>query len=244
MLDKETLAQVLGTHPFRYYDQIASTNDEAVAWLKDGAPEGAIVIADEQLRGRGRLGRIWHTPKGVALAVSIVLKPLPQQASHLSLLGAVAVAELCESLEIAQVGIKWPNDVQIGGKKVCGILPEAVWQEDKLLGVVLGIGVNVHVSFDETLAQTAINLADATPQVLSRAGLIGRLLEKVLYWRSFLGDSLLLQAWQARLTTLGQQVRVGDVVGLAREVDVQGALWIETPQGKRERVIAGDIEIQ
>lgn len=240
MLSQETLDVVLGGRPFRFFPVTDSTNDDAIAWLSAGASAGAAVIADEQRKGRGRMGRVWHTPAGVALAVSVVLKPPPQAAARAGMLGAVAVAELCESLGVADVGIKWPNDVQIGGRKVCGILPQAVWHNQTLVGVVLGMGINVRVRFDGDLEQTAISLEDALHRPLHRAQILLALLARVDAWAQRMTDDALLQAWRARLRTLGQAVRVDDVQGVAVDVDNDGALLIETQDGQ-VRVVAGDI---
>lgn len=240
-LTQATLANALATRPFRFYPSVASTNDEAAAWARAGAPQGAVVIADEQTHGRGRMGRIWHTPPHVALAVSVVLKPPPTFATRAGLLGALCVAELCEGLGIAGVGIKWPNDVQINGLKVCGVLPEAVWEGETLRAVVLGIGVNVRVVLDGDLRQIATNLEAHTPTPLDRTQLVATLLTQVDVWAARIGEDALLQAWRSRLTTLGKRVESGDVVGLAVDVLPDGALLIQTDDGRRERLVAGDI---
>jgi BirA family transcriptional regulator, biotin operon repressor / biotin---[acetyl-CoA-carboxylase] ligase len=146
-LSQELLSQSL-KRDFRFFPTVDSSNDIAQAWIRDGAKAGSVVLADEQLKGRGRRGRFWYTPAGVALAVSVIIKPSAEFATRSSMVGALAVYELCNSLGIKETGIKWPNDVQIRGKKVSGILPEAVWEGDKLLAVVLGMGINVRVPFD------------------------------------------------------------------------------------------------
>src|SRR5690606_4117303 len=131
----------------RFYERADSTNDLALAWLREGAPIGAVVIADEQLKGRGRKGRVWHTPPGVALAVSVVLRPPVDALHQVGMVGALAIADVCQQHVPDDVAIKWPNDVQVGGRKVSGILPETAWEADRLLGVVLGMGLNVRVDF-------------------------------------------------------------------------------------------------
>jgi BirA family biotin operon repressor/biotin-[acetyl-CoA-carboxylase] ligase len=240
MLSQETLEAVLNGRAFRFFPVTDSTNDDAIAWLSAGADAGAVVVADEQRKGRGRMGRVWHTPPGVALAVSVVLKPPPQAAARAGMLGAVAVAELCEELGAPKVTIKWPNDVQIDGRKVCGILPQAVWRNETLVGVVLGMGVNVRVRFEGELAQTAVSLEDVLARPLHRAHVLASLLARVDAWAGRMTGDALLQAWKARLSTLGQEVRVDAVQGLAVDVDSDGALLIETQDGIA-RVVAGDI---
>lgn len=240
-LSQHKLTQLL-TNPVRYYGSVDSTNDLAKQWLIDGGQAFSIIVADEQRKGRGRKGRFWYTPPGVALAVSMILKPTPQQASRMSMVGALAVAELCDSVGVQDVGIKWPNDVQISGKKVSGILPEAVWQDGQLLGVVLGMGVNVRVQFEGELAQTATSLETVCGCALDRSELVTVLAERVRFWMQQ-PDATLVKTWQSRLNTLGREVWVEDVVGKAVAVDESGALLIETQDGTMQRVLAGDLSL-
>lgn len=241
-LTREHLQEWLGARPVRFYARAGSTNDLALDWLRAGAPSGAVVIADEQISGRGRQGRSWQTPPGAALAVSLILKPALAALPRLSLLGALAVAEMIEGLGIAGVGIKWPNDVQIKGLKVCGVLPEAVWNGDALMGAVLGIGVNVRVDFQGTaLEGTATSLQDWVGRRLDRAELVHTLLTRVDAWYERLDAPALLEAWQARLITLGLPVQVGEVNGIAEGVDVDGALLVRSADGTLHRVVSGDV---
>ncbi|MCU0512424.1 MAG: biotin--[acetyl-CoA-carboxylase] ligase [Anaerolineae bacterium] len=240
-LNAGTLAAALGPRPLRFFPATDSTNDDAAAWLRAGAPAGAVVIADEQRAGRGRLGRVWHTPPGVALAVSLILRPPPAALHRVSMLGGLAVAELCEGLGLPGVGIKYPNDVQLNGRKVCGVLPEAHWQDDRLIGVVLGMGVNVRVPFTPDLAQTAVNLEDAAQRPLEQAALIAALLARLDAWSHRLLSEELFQAWQRRLTTIGQTVSIEGVQGVAIGVEADGALLVQTAAGRVERIIAGDV---
>jgi BirA family biotin operon repressor/biotin-[acetyl-CoA-carboxylase] ligase len=120
---------------------------EAAEWLQAGAADFSLVLANEQTAGRGRFQRRWYTPPDAALAFSLILRPRESEEGQQSLLftglGAVAVCEALERLYGLRPQIKWPNDVLVTGKKVCGILSEAHWQGEKLLGIVLGIGINV-----------------------------------------------------------------------------------------------------
>jgi BirA family biotin operon repressor/biotin-[acetyl-CoA-carboxylase] ligase len=242
MLSEEILRAALGMRPFQYHPVVGSTNDLAAAWLRAGAPAGAVVIADEQRAGRGRQGRIWHTPRGSALAVSVILRPDVSRAALCSGVGALAVVDLCTTVGIQDVGIKWPNDVQVAGRKVAGILPEAVWINQELVGVVLGIGVNVSVHFEGELAERAASLEPFAGRALDRATLLSVLLSAVDTY-SLLTPTEALRRWRARLNTLGQRVRVGDVVGVAVDTDQTGALLVQTDSGAVERVVAGDIAL-
>lgn len=246
---RERIQAALGGRPFRYYDAIGSTNDIALEWLREGAPPGAVVLANAQPEGRGRLGRSWHAPAGTALIVSVVLDVPVAAVGRVTQLGAVAVCETLEAFGIPGVGIKWPNDVRIGVKKVCGILPEAAWSGDRLPGVVLGIGLNVRVDFAGTgLEDSATSIEPALGQPADRLALLAQLLNRVDDWTGRIVSAALHDAWRARLTTLGQQVVVRDggaeVRGLAVDVDAQGALLVQTgANGEPRRVIAGDIAL-
>jgi len=243
-LSYERLRATLGhSRPVRYAEQMGSTHDEAMAWALDGAPLGALVVADEQLAGRGRMGRTWHTPPGVALALSLVVPPMPDRLLLPTLAGTLAVVRLAEACGAQDVGIKWPNDVQVAGRKLCGVLLDAVWAGGQLRAAVLGLGVNVRLPLAGLgeLAQTAANLEDVCGQRLDRARLLADLVglvEEILAQ-----PEAIFAQWRARLTTLGQRVRVGEVVGLARDVAEDGALLVETEDGELVRVIAGDVQL-
>lgn len=242
MLNELALSLRLMPRAFRFYPVVDSTSDLAMQWLHEGAGHGSLVIADEQRRGRGRHGRTWVTPPQSAIALSLILRVSPERAMLTSMIGALSVMTLCEQLGIAEAGIKWPNDVLIDGRKVCGILPEAVWQQDQLLGVILGIGVNVSVVFDGDLRTVAVSLEDIVQVPLHRVDLVVMLVEALEKWNADDSD-LILQAWRARLTTIGQQVRIADITGLAIATDDSGALLVQTDTGRIERVVAGDLLI-
>ncbi len=242
-LTKDKLRSALLGRPFRYYPALASTNDEALAWLQDGAEEGSLVISDHQTSGRGRQGRGWYTPPASALTLSIILRCSVDAAQQSTMLAAVAVYELLDELGISEIGIKWPNDVQIGPYKVCGILPEALWNGEEFSGVVLGIGLNVRADFVQTpLAKTAISLETASQFSYDRCDLLRRLLAITDCWRPHLGSATLFRAWRARLNSLGRPVKIGELSGIASAVDESGALWLDLPEGRQERILAGTLQ--
>lgn len=244
--DSSRLDAALAPRPIRYLPEVGSTNDVALDWLRQGAPSGAAVLADAQVQGRGRLGRRWHAPPGTALIVSVVLRPPPEALGRLTMLGAVCIAETLEASGAADVDIKWPNDVRLGGRKICGILPEASWEGDRLTGVALGMGLNVRVNFDGTeLADSATSLEAAIGEPVDRVELLARLLERVDDWSQRVDSTALFAAWKRRLSTIGQRVTVSTsaVQGIAEGVDAQGALLVRTDNGALERVIAGDIRL-
>ncbi|MCY3834216.1 MAG: biotin--[acetyl-CoA-carboxylase] ligase [Chloroflexi bacterium] len=242
-LSHSILAQKLAC-PFKYFERVESTNDVAKAWLAAGAPAGAVVIANEQTRGRGRHGRSWQTPPNEALALSLILKPEAAQLPRLNMLAALSVYDLAEEVGCEGVGIKWPNDVQIEGKKVCGLLPEALWQADRLIGAVLGIGVNVRADFDFTpLSERAISLEDGAGRRLDRAELIAALIFKIERWYRQIAAPGLFANWKSRLTTLNQAVAIGNISGVAIDVLSDGSLLICDESGRIHRTDGGMLQL-
>jgi BirA family biotin operon repressor/biotin-[acetyl-CoA-carboxylase] ligase len=239
------LQSALRMRPCQYYPTIDSTNERALSLVRDGAPQGSVIVADEQTQGRGRLGRAWFAPPGTALMFSYVMHPRAEALTYIGMMAALSVCETVEALGAKGVGIKWPNDVQIDGLKLCGVLPEAAWQGERLLGVALGIGLNVRVDFAGTPFEgLATSLQDSVGKV-DRANLLARLLERLDYWTPRLESDALYEGWRARLVMLGRPVRVtnggGTTRGVAEDVERQGALLIRDEGGVLRRVIAGDM---
>lgn len=239
----------LGARPHRYFIRLGSTNDEAAAWALAGAPAGAVVLAEEQTAGRGRQGRAWLAAPGSSLLMSVVLRPQVSAAwlPRLTLMGAVALADVLTGWGLAP-RLKWPNDVLLGGRKTAGILAEAVWSGQELRAVVLGIGVNVfRHALPDDVPFPATTLEAALGRPPDRGELLVRLLERVDFWSERLADRALLDACRVYSVTLGQRVtvRAGDTVwvGLAEDLDEQGALLLRTDDGQRHRLLAGDVTL-
>lgn len=242
----------LPARPFQHHDQIGSTNDAALAWLRADVPPpaGAFVIAHHQAGGRGRLGRSWVTTPGAALTVTLIAYPPVGHLARLPLAGAVMVTEALARFGIT-AGIKWPNDVLVAERKVCGVLPETAMHGDRLIGAVLGIGINVREDFTGTpLAATAGGLAPLTGLSIDRAALLAALIARADHWLPRLGDPVLFAVWRSHLVTVGQRVRVAHVTdavdptywtGLALDVAENGALIVQTDEGAVRQVLAGDI---
>ncbi|MDD1763008.1 MAG: biotin--[acetyl-CoA-carboxylase] ligase [Methanothrix sp.] len=240
-------------HPFHAYDSVTSTNDLCHALARNGAPEGAVVVAENQRKGRGRLGRSWASPKGKMLCFSLLLRPQlpPRRMSLLTLASAVAVAEALEEGR-ANPGIKWPNDVELDGRKVCGILTEGQADPDRLHYAVVGVGINLNVEpkdFPPELREKAISLREHLGRPVSRAAFFLTLLRRFREAYGLLAagkGERLLKEWRLRSTVLGRQVRIrqGDrtLFGQALDVDAQGALLVRTDWGFTEAVTAGDVE--
>lgn len=243
MLSFEGLNQRL-SRPFQYYDRISSTQDIALKWLEQGAPQGAVVIADEQLNGRGRQGRTWYTPPHTAIALSLILKPIPDAVHQITMLGALAIYDAITQLtpDKNAVTIKWANDVKLHGGKISGILPEALWQGDKLQGVALGMGLNVRVDFSRTdIDQPTANLEQVLGYPINRIDLLVILLECLDFWMPQLGTNTLFETWAMRLETIGQPVQINHVKGVAEAVKPDGSLSVRDADGTIHQVIAGDI---
>ena len=215
-MDENNLQKKLSNLPLggvRYFDSIGSTNDEALAWASQGARDLSIVIADEQSAGRGRLKRKWFTPKGTALAFSLILRPSAAERSHPTRivgLGALALASACLKLGL-HAQIKWPNDVLLHRKKAAGILVESVWTGNALDALVLGLGVNVLTASEPPADQVlfpATSLESELGHSVDRAEVLREILSALLSWRSKLGTDEFLKAWEDALAFRGEQVQI------------------------------------
>ncbi|MEP7286319.1 MAG: biotin--[acetyl-CoA-carboxylase] ligase [Chloroflexota bacterium] len=245
------LRDALGARPFRFEPQLGSTNDVARQWAIDGAPSGSVVLTEAQNTGRGRFGRIWSAPLGTALLMSMILRPrvTPDRLPRLTMVGAVAVAEILEPLAPGKVSLKWPNDVMLTNRKVAGVLPEAIWQGNTLSAVILGIGLNVRVDFTDTpLADKAISLETVTDTLIDRAVLLNTLLHRIDYWSMRVDESVLLETWRAMLGTLGQRVTVyaagAGITGQVAGVDDNGALILQDDDGILHHLLAGEVTLR
>lgn len=241
MLDEKCIRAALGERPFRWRPQIGSTNAAALVWLRQAAPPGAIVLADEQTRGRGRHGRAWHTPAGAALAVSLILRPTPAELPQVTMLGALAIADLAAAQGARDVSLKWPNDVQAGSLKLAGVLTEAVWQGDRLTGAVLGMGINVRVDFrGSPLEGQATSLETLCGRRLERAELLARLMSRLDYWQAQFGSEGLFLAWRARLKLPRTAIQINGLRGIPVDVGQDGALLLRDAAGAVHRLRSGE----
>jgi len=234
-----------------FQQQVGSTNDIARQLAEEHAPEGTLVIAEEQTAGRGRLGRTWESPPGVSLMQSILFRPDIEAglANRLVMAVGLAAADACEAVADVRIDVKWPNDLQISGRKVAGILPESALVGDRLAWVVVGIGINVNQEFadDHPLAGTATSLRMAAGQEIDRLTVLREMLVRLAIWYVQIRANSLYRAWMDRCVTLGQrvQIRVGDstVEGIAEDLDLAGALWVRADDGNLRLVSAGEATI-
>ena len=239
----------------RYFPTIGSTMDEARAWAEQGAPDGALVAADEQTAGRGRLQRRWVTRPGSALAFSLILRPTPAELAHVALLSPLGGLAVCTALEQSlglAAQIKWPNDVLLGRRKTCGILAEAVWQAGVLDAVILGIGINVapgSIPPAEELLFPATCVEAAAGRPVERSALLADVLDRLDEWRPRLGSPAFLEAWQRRLAFRNELVSVTTpaetpIVGRLQGVDASGNLRLVVESGMEISVAAGDVRLR
>jgi len=237
-----------------YFQIIDSTNSKAYELALRGAKEGELVIAESQEKGKGRLGRHWFSPSFLNLYLSLILRPKipPQQASLITLMAAVATADAIQKFTGLLPSIKWPNDILLKDRKVAGLLNEIHSEMDRVHFIILGIGVNLNVDtkmFPKEVRTMATSLKEETGHSISRKTFLQFLLRELEGWYTIFlkeGATAILKAWRARAQIKGRQVKVHSfgetLVGIAVDVDSDGALMLETSQGERKRVIAGDVE--
>ncbi|HEY6591035.1 MAG TPA: biotin--[acetyl-CoA-carboxylase] ligase [Actinomycetota bacterium] len=243
--------------PLEVVASVPTTMARAAELAAAGEPEGATVVAEEQTEGRGRLGRAWVAPPGSSLLLSVVLRP-PMEREAVWLTVAAAGVALAEAVDVvapgaAPAGLKWPNDLELGGRKAAGLLAEAHLEGDRLAAVLLGMGVNVGQGpgdFPPEVADraTSVSLAAGTP--VDRAVLLAAWAGRFLDGYADLSASRpgpVLAAYRRRLATVGQQVRVDrigtdPVVGTAVDLTATGGLVVQTASGARVEVVAGDVQ--
>lgn len=229
---------------------VDSTNKRARELAAQGAPQGTLVIAEEQTAGRGRRGRGWISPPGEAIYMSLILRPEahPSQVALLSLQTALAVAKAIARATGLDARIKWPNDIVCGGKKVCGMLLEMNANEQSVSDVVAGIGINVHQKrMPEEIGKTAASLDMLGGRPCSRASLVRAFLTEYEAVDA-LGREELMEAYRERSATLGSRVQViapsGSFTGTAREITASGSLMVEDEQGQLREVLAADVSVR
>ena len=228
---------------------IGSTNDRARELLADGAADGAVVLAEEQTSGRGRRGRSWISPPGVNLHVTVALEPALSSSRAWKLGLGTALATVETLRDLAPVTLKWPNDVvDADGRKVAGLLIETMASGDRLVGAVLGVGINVNwprAEMPSDIAQTATSLVDLTGTPIDRVRLLARLLAHLEREVAAIeaGDSP-LERYRAACSTLGEDVVVltagGSVTGTASGLDPHGSLIVDAVDG-RHAVASGEV---
>ena len=238
-----------------WLESTASTNDVAARLAESGAEDGTIVVAELQTAGRGRHGRVWFSPRGAGLYVSVIVRPASGESSDenpaalLTLASGVAIADAVRAVTGLPAEIKWPNDVLVGGRKLAGILAEAAVQAGTLQFVVVGFGVNLQpAAYPPELAPRVTSIEAETSRPADRALLLAEILaamgERYADLRAGRFDAI-LSAWRRLASSLpGAHVEwdspAGVVRGRAQDIDQHGALLVQVG-AKIERVVAGEV---
>ena len=240
----------------RVFEETTSTNDVIEKLARDGVREGAVVFAESQTNGRGRLGRKWMSPTHKGLWFSILLRPelSPQETTRLTVASATALRRAIKNVTGISAEIKWPNDLLIGGKKVVGILTEMSAEVDRVRHVILGIGVDVNQDANEfppELRKLATSLKIEAGAEISRAELATEIMRELdADYARICGGKFahLADEWETGCLTVGRNVSVqmGSqlIRGCAEALDDDGALLVRTEHGHLERVIGGDVTLE
>ena len=232
-----------------YFDYLSSTMDTAMQLGMEGAATGTLVLAEAQVKGRGRLGRSWSSPKYKGIYLSLILRPkiLPAACPILTLMSAVSICEAVKHTLDLDVQIKWPNDLLMHNKKIAGILTEMNAEVDKVNFVVIGIGLNVN-NEKKSLIPQATSLREEQGAEISRVVLLQEILRR-LESNYFLlenkGPEEIINKWRSFTLTLGTRVKVDfqnkHIEGQATDIDVDGALLIRKDSGLMQKVSSGDV---
>jgi BirA family biotin operon repressor/biotin-[acetyl-CoA-carboxylase] ligase len=238
---------------WEYFPELGSTNDQALAWIKAGAPDWSLVVADSQTSGRGRNERRWVTRPGTGLAISLLLRLKDDETRTITRFTALAALGLITVLEQMglQAQIKWPNDILLDGKKAAGILVEGEWSGDHLDGLVVGMGVNVSagaVPDAETLRYPATSIENALGMPVNRWEILAGILKSMQSLRKTLVEDVFIDLWNDSLAFRGQRVLIKQHDQQAQEVkiigiDREGALCIERADKEIRTIVTGEIII-
>lgn len=233
-----------------YYPSLPSTMEVARIEAQGGAAEGSAIVADEQTAGRGRMKRVWLSPKG-SISLSVILYPDVAHLSSLIMVASLAVAHSIKTVTGLEARVKWPNDVLINGKKVCGIIIESEVRSNAVGYAIIGIGVNINLRLADfpDIKPIATSLSDELGSDVSRLELVRQLLVELerLYLALGVDDSV-YEEWRDRLVTLGRKVSVNwgetSYEGLAESVDRDGSLLLRHLDGRLTRIVAGDVTLR
>lgn len=243
-----------------YFDVTGSTNNDAKRLAEEGAPHGAVIVADTQNEGKGRRGRKWQTLPGTALSFTLLLRPefSPDKASMLTLVMALSVTEAVEDVTSAKAAIKWPNDIVMNKKKICGMLTEMTMtpEMDEIQYIVVGAGINVNndsaEEFGEEIRTNATSLKIETGRQIDRAELLEKVLvrfeENYGIFLETLDLSRLRESYQRHLQGVGCEVRVldpaGEYTGISQGINDKGELIVIKENGERVQVYAGEVSVR
>ena len=238
-----------------YYKQLDSTNTEIARLAAEGAAHGTVVVAEAQSAGKGRRGRGWESPAGENIYMSILLRPdcVPDRAPMLTLVMAYSVAKILKELGFLDVQIKWPNDLVLSGKKICGILTEMQLKDSEIDYVVVGVGINVNTSkFPEELKDTATSLYLESGRILDREMIVESVAtyfqQTYVQFLEMQDLSFLREAYNDMLVNVGKEVRVlepgNEYTAYAQGINSEGELLVRTEEGEEKRIYAGEVSVR
>lgn len=236
------------------FDTLDSTNDYAKKILKEQKVHGILIVADSQTAGKGRRGRIWQSPKGTTISMSLCLEPKlsTQHVAGLTLVMAMAVAEAIREATGAEAKIKWPNDIVLNGKKICGILTELLFKADGY-AVVIGAGINVNTTeFPEEIRDIASSLKIETGKDIQREELVASVMK---YFETYYEQyeqtedlTLLKVKYESMLANKDREVRVLDpktpYTGIAKGINSAGNLLVVCEDGTKREVYSGEVSVR
>lgn len=231
--------------PIVRYAVVDSTQRVAFALAEAGAADRTVVVADTQTAGRGRRGRPWHDEPGGSVLASIVVRPrlAVRDLPKLSLVAALAVAEAIEAVAGLRARLKWPNDILVNGRKIAGILLESRVETEPV--VIVGIGINLgQRAFPPALMATATSVRMETGRTVEREAMLDEMLAAFDRWRATLegqGFARVRARWLERADTIGRAVSIEERVGIAIDLDADGALVVRDHAGALHRVVAGEL---
>ena len=241
--------RALGRKYIYHHEKVSSTNDLAYMLAEDNAPEGTIVVAESQTKGRGRMAREWVSPGGGGIYMSVIFRPDAEadEIPAITLIAASAIARSLKKVCGIDVGVKWPNDILLKDKKLCGILTEIKAQPDSVDFLVLGIGMNVNTPVDK-LPPGAASLKEHIGEPVCRVELVKQILTDLEDVYSIFGKSgfrALRDECKKLSSVLGKKVNVEEhkrrITGTATDIDEKGALIVQSDTGRSERVFSGDV---
>ena len=238
-----------------YFDETGSTNTEAKQAAEAGAPHGTLAVADYKNMGKGRRGRMWTSPRGVGVRMSLMIRPEihPSAASMLTLVAALGVSEGIGKTCGLETQIKWPNDIVADGKKICGILTEMSTELECINYVVTGMGINANMEeLPEEIKDVATSILLQTGKRVKRSQLIGAVMESYeKYYNVFMESgnmSGLLDVYNSHLANMQRSVRVlqpgSEYVGTALGINDAGELLVKTEDGAVHQVISGEVSVR
>lgn len=248
-------------HEILYFEEIDSTNNYAKKIAYEGCKDGTVVIAEKQTSGRGRLGRTWESGKGEGIWMSVILRPdiSPEAIQLITLASSVAVVKAIKDTTGIITGIKWPNDILLDGRKLCGILVEMSSELDRINFVVIGIGINIsqdNKDFSEELSNKAISLKSYISQNkkgvdFTRSMIAGKLLTEIEKYYNFIlkgRTEEIIKDWKKYSITQGKEVvvssRDGEFTGIAEDLTDEGRLVVRSSDGVTQLILSGEISLK